>query len=53
MWRELFGSGLTVGDRSTDGKTLAAARETAPVGVCALAGSEAAVVGAEAAQESG
>ena len=51
MRRELFGSGPTVGDISADGKTLGGARAEA-VGVCALARSDAAVYGAEAAQES-
>ena len=50
MWRELFGSSATVGDRSTDGKALGGTREAA-VGVCALARGQATVDSAEAAQE--
>ena len=49
MWRELFGNGPAVGDRSADGKALGGSRE-ATLGVCTLAGSEAAVDGTEAVQ---
>lgn len=49
-WRELFGGGPTVGCGSADDEAMGGARKRT-LGVCALAGSEEALDGAEAGQE--
>ena len=51
VWGELFGSSPAIGGGSTDGEAVGGTGETT-LGICALAGSEAAVDGTEAARES-